>query len=75
MPEGWPCQCGKTRWTKDGPDMISRKELTKWLDIEIAMVEENLEQAQAMSAGFKAEAMMQSMLATYKAVKTHINQL
>jgi len=48
-----------------------KAELLKWLDIEIAMAEENLEQANRAHM-VVATAKMQAMLATYKAVKAHI---
>lgn len=59
-------------------DIIRKDELLKWLDAEIAMAEENVEIANAnasMGAGIKPTATMQAMqtmLATYKAVKAHI---
>jgi len=52
---------------------IIKDELLKWLDIEIAMAEENLEAAEQVRMMVAAK-IAGAMLATYKAVKAHIEQ-
>lgn len=55
-------------------DLIRKDELVAWLDAEIALAEENVEiaNANASMGAFKGKVVMDTMLATYKAVKAHI---
>ena len=50
---------------------IHKYDIIAWLDMEIAMAAENLEQAEKEHM-VVATAKMQAMLATYRAVKAHI---
>ncbi len=52
-------------------DLIRKADLRKWLDAEIAMAEMGLEEAER-SKMMVMPATMRGILATYKAVKAHI---
>jgi hypothetical protein len=62
--------------TRESPtgEYIMVDDLLAWLDAEIAMAEENLEIANANSlmGAHKGLVAVQAMLATYRAVKAHI---
>ena len=64
----------KVGYVSEAPDGDFKADLIKWLDAEIAMAEENLEIANANSlmGAHKGLVAVQAMLATYKAVKAHI---
>lgn len=59
-------------WVEPAPADDFKADLLKWLDAEIAMVKENFEQARSKNAGIEVVCSMHSMLATYRAVKAHI---
>jgi hypothetical protein len=56
----------------DHGDLIRREELVTWLDAEIAMTAENLQVIKDHSGGLKPLFQFEAILATYKAVKAHI---
>lgn len=55
----------------DKGDLIHKDELLKWLDGEMAMAEENFEEAERLKMAVNAAA-IRTRLSTYKAVKAHI---
>jgi len=61
----------KVGYVSEAPDGDFKSELLKWLDIEIAMAETNLEEAERHHMMVPVT-VARTMLATYKAVKAHI---
>ena len=59
-------------YVSEAPEGDFKAELLKWLDIEIAMTEENLEAINQHGGGIKPLIQFEAILLTYKAVKAHI---
>lgn len=59
-------------YVSEAPEGDFKAELLKWLDAEIAMTTENLEVIKQHGGGIKPLIQFEAILATYKAVKAHI---